>query len=160
MFPLVQHIHAIVVAPPGVLLYTSMDQSPSNKPVVFQKVTDLVVLAVGLTLRIQNSGPVLRFEVRLSVHIDLDFNAGARLANRESGDAARFEKPSEDSSDSRWAPLSNNLTSLQGELGSKNGILDGSVRVDFAERKGLVHRRALVTESIDRSALIDSDTDG
>ena len=121
---------------------------------------NLIVLAVGLTLGIQHSRPVVSFEVELGVNIDLDLDGSLGLADRVSGDTNGGESSSDEVSNSGWAPFSNNFSSLQGELGSKNGVLDGSVRIDFSERKGLVDRRALVSKSVDGSTGVDGDADG
>ena len=119
----------------------------------------LVVLAVGLSLGIQDSRPVVGFEVGLSIHINLDIDGSLTLADWEGGDTNGGESSSNKTSNSRWAPLSDNFSGLQGELGSKNGVLDSSVSVDLTERKGLVDRRALVSKSVNRSAGVDGDAD-
>lgn len=120
---------------------------------------NLVVLAIGLSLGIQNSRPVVGFEVGLSIDINLNLNVVLALANGVSGNTDGRESTSDELSNSRWAPCSNNISGLQGELGSKNGVLDGSVGVDLAERKGLVDRRALISEGVDGSLGVDGDAD-
>ena len=109
---------------------------------------------------IQDSGPVVGFEVSLSVDINLDFDGVLGLADRESWDSNRGESTSDDLSNSGWAPLSNNISSLQGELGSKDRVLDGSVSVDLTEGKRLVDRWALVSKSVDGSLRVDGNADG
>jgi len=120
---------------------------------------NLVVLAVGLSLGIQNSRPVVGFKVGLSIDIHLNLDVVLALANRVGWNTNRGECSSDELSDSGWAPRSNNITSLQRELSSKNGILDGSVGVDLTERKGLVHRGALVSKSVDGSLGVNGDAD-
>jgi hypothetical protein len=119
----------------------------------------LVVLAVSLTLGIQHARPVVGFEVELSVDINLDFNATFALADGVGWDTDGGESSTDELSNSGRAPWSDDITGLQGELGSKNGVLDGSIGVDFTERKGLVDGRALVSKSINSSLRVDSDTD-
>ena len=43
----------------------------------------LVVAAIHLTLRVKNAPPVLRFELSLSVHVDLHLDGAALLAHRD-----------------------------------------------------------------------------
>ena len=117
----------------------------------------LVVLAVGLTLSIKDTRPVVGLEVGLGVDINLDLKVSSLLANGECGDSNGLEKSSEKLSDSSWAPF-NNISALEGELGSKDGVLDGS-GVDTAEGKGLVHRGALVTKSVHGSLGVDGNAD-
>jgi hypothetical protein len=119
----------------------------------------LVVLSVGLTLGIQDSGPVFCFVVELGVDIDLDLNSILGLANRVGRDTGRGEGSSDKFSDSGWAPLSNDITSLQTELRSQNGVLDGSVSIDLSEGKGLVDRGALVSKGVDGSTRVDGNAD-
>jgi hypothetical protein len=120
----------------------------------------LVVLAISLTLSIQHTGPVVGFEVGLSVHINLDINGIFSLANGVGWDTSGGESSADKLSNSRWAPLSDNISSLQGKLGSKDRVLDGAISVDLTERKGLVDGRALVTKSVDSSFGVDGDADG
>ena len=75
------------------------------------------------------------------------------------GNSDGVEKSSDELSESRWAPLTN-FSGLKVELGSENGICDGSVFVNLTERKGLVHWGALVTEGIDGSLRVDGNADG
>jgi hypothetical protein len=119
----------------------------------------LVVLSVSLTLCIKGTGPVVSLEVGLCVDINLDINRLSSLLDWEARDTGWLEKSSEELSNSGWAPCSNDLSSLQGELGSENWVRDGSVRIDFSERKRLVDRRALVSKSVDGSLRVDGDTD-
>jgi hypothetical protein len=120
---------------------------------------NLVVLAVGFTLGIQDTRPVVGFEVELSIHINLDINCFSALPDGVSGDTDGGESSSDELSDSGWAPCSNNISGLQVELGSKNGVLDGSVSVDLTERKGLVDRGALVSKSVNSSLGVDGNAD-
>jgi len=120
----------------------------------------LVVLAVGLSLGIQNSGPVLGFEVELGVDINLDINVLSALLYRVGRDSNGGESTSDESSNSGWAPLSDNFSGLQVEFGSENRVLDGSVIVDLSERKRLVDGRALITKGVDRSLRVDGNADG
>ena len=93
----------------------------------------LVVLAIGFTLGIQDSSPVVGFEVKLGVDINLDINVLSGLLYWVSRDSVRGESSSDELSDSRWAPGSNNFSGFEGEFGSKNRILDGSIGVDLTE---------------------------
>jgi hypothetical protein len=95
-------------------------------------------------LGIQNSRPVVGFKVGLGIDINLNLDVVLALANGVSGDTDGREGSSNELSNSRWAPCSYNISSLQGEFGSKNGVLNGSVRIDLTEGKGLVDGRALV----------------
>ena len=119
----------------------------------------LVVLAVRLTLGIQNSGPVVGFEVKLGVDINLDFDVLSGLLDRVGRDSQWGESSSEELSNSGWAPGSNNFSGLQGERGSKDRVLDGSVGVDLTEGKRLVDRRALVTKGENGSLRVDGNAD-
>jgi hypothetical protein len=119
----------------------------------------LVVFSIGLTLGIQDSRPVFRFVVELGVDIDLDLNRILGLADGVGGDTGGGEGSSDEFSDSGWAPLSDDITSLQGKLGAQNGVLDGSVSINLSEGKGLVDRGALVSKSVDGSSGIDSNAD-
>ena len=118
----------------------------------------LVVFAVVFSLGIQDSAPVVGFEVGLGVHIYLDFDTSTSLTNRESGDTSGSERTTDKLSNTGWAPL-DNISSLQVELGSQNRVLDGAVRVDFSEGEGLVDGRALVTKSVNGSLLVNGNTD-
>lgn len=109
---------------------------------------------------IQDSGPVVGFEVGLGVNIDLDIDGSLSLLDGVGWDTNGREGSTDELSNSGWAPLSNNLSGLQVELGSKNGVLDGSVGVDLTEGKGLADRRALVSKSIDGSLGVDGNADG
>ena len=117
----------------------------------------LVVLAVSLTLGIKDTRPVVGFKVELVVDIYLNFDVLSRLLDGESGDTSRRESTSQQFSKARWAPV-NNFSSLQVELGSKNGVVDGST-CDLSERKGLVDRRALVTKGVNGTLLVDGNAD-
>lgn len=121
---------------------------------------NLVVLAVGLSLGIQDSRPVVCLVVGLSIDINLHFNVILALANRVSGNTDRGEGSSDKLSNSRWAPCSHNISSLQGELGSKDGILDSSIVIDLTERKRLVHWGALVAKCVNGSRGVDGNADG
>ena len=123
------------------------------------RVSNLVVLSVGLSLGIQNSGPVVGFEVGLGVNIHLNLDEVLALSDREGRNSDRREGTSDKLSNSRWAPLSNNLSGLEGELGSKDGVLDGSVSSDLTERQRLVYRGALVSKSVDSSLGVDGNAD-
>mmetsp|Transcript_20895 Transcript_20895/g.26995 ORF Transcript_20895/g.26995 Transcript_20895/m.26995 type:complete len:204 (+) Transcript_20895:51-662(+) len=135
------------------------DQKPPGKNGVAYSDNNLVVLAISLSLGIQDTRPEVGFEVELGIDINLDFNDTLGLLNREDRNTFGGESSSNDSTNSRWAPLANNLTSLQVELGSQKRILDGSIIVDLSERKRLVDGWALVTKSVDRSTLGDGDAD-
>lgn len=119
----------------------------------------LVVLSVGLSLGIQDSGPVVGFEVGLGVDINLDIDGSLTLLDGVGWDTNGGESSTDEFSDSRWAPCSDDTSGLQVELGSKNGVLDGSIRVDLTERKGLVDGRALVSKSIDGSLGVNGNAD-
>jgi hypothetical protein len=120
---------------------------------------NLVVFAIRLTLGIQDSTPVVGFEVGLSVHINLDLNEFSGLLDRVSWDTNGGEGSTDQFTNSRWAPFSDDISSLQIEFGSKDRILDGSVIIDFAERKWLVDRRALVSKGVDRSLRVNGNAD-
>ena len=122
-------------------------------------IRDLVVLSVGLSLGIQDSRPVVGFEVSLGVNIDLDIDGSLALLDWVSWDTNRGESTSDELSNSGWAPCSDNISGLQGELGSKNGVLDGSIIIDLTERKGLVDRGALVSKSKNGSLGVDGNAD-
>jgi hypothetical protein len=148
-------------------LYTVWVSTPSCgsllKPGLFHKkdrVSNLIVLSVGLSLGIQNSGPVVGFEVGLGVNINLDFDKILALSNGVSRNSNRREGSTNKLSNSRWAPLSNNISGLEGELGSKDRVLDGAVRSDLTERQRLVYWGALITKSVNGSFGVDGDADG
>jgi hypothetical protein len=127
---------------------------------VFKRSCDcLVVFTVGLALGIKDSRPVLSLKVQLVVDIDLDLEHTFSLLDGEGGDSGGVEKSSEQFSNSRGAPGSYNLSSLEGEFGSKDGIRNSSVGTDLSERKRLVHWGALVSECVDRSTGVDDDAD-
>ena len=121
--------------------------------------TNLVVLAIGLALGIEDTGPVLGLEVGLGVDIDLNLNVGALLLDGEGGDTDGVEETAEELADAGGAPCADDLTSLQGELGAEDGILDGG-GVDLAEGKGLVDGGALVAEGVDGARGVDGNADG
>lgn len=106
----------------------------------------LIVLAIVLTLGIKNTGPVVGFKVELVVDIYLDFDVLARLLDGVNRDANWAEGTAQKLSKTRGAPLHNG-TSLQVELGSKDGVTDGSL-TDLTEGQGLVDRWALVSQSV------------
>lgn len=118
----------------------------------------LVVLAVRLSLGIQDTRPVVSFEVELGVDIDLDFNDTLGLLDGVDWNTNGGECSSDDLSNTGRAPV-DNFSSLQVELGSQKRVLDGSISVDLSERKRLVDGRALVSKSVDRSALVDGNAD-
>jgi hypothetical protein len=120
----------------------------------------LVVSSIGLSLGIQDSSPVTGFVVDLVVDIDLNAKVSLHLLDGVGGDTNGGKGSSEQFSNSRWAPGSNDLTGLQGELGSEDRVLDGSIVVDLSERKGLVDRGALVTKGVNGSLLVDSNANG
>lgn len=120
---------------------------------------NLVVLSVSLTLGIKHTGPVVGFEVGLGVDIDLDIDGSSSLLYWVCWNTDGGESTSDELSNSRWAPFSDNITSLQAELGSKDRVLDSSVIIDLSERKRLVDRRALVTKSVNGSLGVDSNAD-
>jgi hypothetical protein len=111
-------------------------------------------------LGVQDSGPVVGFEVGLGVHIHLYFNVLSRLLDGVCGDTDGSESTADQSSNSGWAPFSDNFSRLEGEFGSKDRVLDGTVVVDLTERKGLVDWRAFVTKCVDRALRVDGDADG
>jgi len=120
---------------------------------------NLVVLAVSLALGIKDTRPVLRLEVRLGIDIDLDLNVGTGLLNRVDRNTGGLKKATEKLSDARWAPGADNLSSLEGELGAKDRVLDGSI-THTPEGEGLVDRGALVTKGEDGSRGINGNADG
>jgi len=74
---------------------------------------NLIVLSVGLSLGIQNSRPVVSFEVELGVDIHLNFDGVLALANRVGGDTDGGERSTDELSNSGWAPCTNNISGLQ-----------------------------------------------
>ena len=127
--------------------------------ILLQEKQNLVVLAIGLALGIEDTGPVLGLEVGLGVDIDLNLNVGALLLDGEGGDTDGVEETAEELADAGGAPCADDLTSLQGELGAEDGILDGG-GVDLAEGKGLVDGGALVAEGVDGAGGVDGNADG
>jgi len=121
---------------------------------------DLVVLAVGLSLGIENTRPVVGFKIGLVVNIDLNLNICSLRLNWVDGDTSWVKKASDKSSDTRWAPLSNNFSGLEAELGSKDGVLDCAIIIDLAEREGLVDGGALVSKGVDSSLGVNGNADG
>ena len=121
--------------------------------------TNLVVLAIGLALGIEDTGPVLGLEVGLGVDIDLNLNVGTLLLDGEGGDTDGVEETAEELADAGGAPCADDLTGLQGELGAEDGVLDG-VGIDLAEGKGLVDGGALVAEGVDGAGGVDGNADG
>lgn len=123
------------------------------------QVKNLVVLSVGLALGIKDTRPVFRLEVGLVVNINLNLNNLSLSLDGVGGDSNGVEDSSNNLSKSRWAPL-NNLSSLKAELGSEDGVGDGTVITDLSEGEGLVDRRALVSEGVDGSLGVDGNADG
>lgn len=109
---------------------------------------------------VQDTGPVIRLEVGLVVDINLDLDELSGLLDRVCGDTDGCEGATDQSSDTRWAPLSDNITSLEGELGSEDRVLDCAVIADLTEGEGLVDRGALVSEGVDGALGVDGDADG
>lgn len=109
---------------------------------------------------IKNTCPVLGFEVGLVVNINLNLNNLSLRLDGVDGNSRGVEKSSEEQSNTSWAPLSNNLSGLEAELGSEYGVLDGSVIIYLTEGKGLVDRGALVSEGVDGSLRVDGNADG
>jgi hypothetical protein len=147
-----------------IYLYTVVSEADSPMGrlwVTFSKVVriNLIVLSIGLTLRIKDSGPVVGFKVEFGIDINLYIDALSRLLDGVCGDTSGSEGSTNKPSNSGWAPSSNNLTSLQGELGSKDGVLDGVTRY-LSERKRLVDRGAFVTEGVDGSFGVNGNADG
>lgn len=126
---------------------------------VHRYLLSLVVGTVALSLGIKDTTPVVGFKVEFGVDINLNFNVSSALLDRVSGDTRGGKGSTDELSDTGRAPFYN-FTSLQVELSSKNGVLDGSVIVDLSERQRLVDRGALVTKGVNRSRLINSNTDG
>jgi len=120
---------------------------------------NLVVLSVGLSLSIKDTRPVFGLEVGLVVNINLNLNSLALRLDRVSGDADGVEQTSNNLSKARRAPL-DNLSSLEAELGSEDGVRDSAIRVNLTKGKGLVDGRALIAKGVDGSLGVDSDADG
>jgi len=137
------------------VLQTNIHYCPQRAP----KKSTLVVLSVGLSLGIQNTGPVVCLKVGLSIDINLNLYISSFLTDWVCWDSDWVEKSSEELSDTIWAPL-DDLSCLQGELGSKNRVLDGSVTVDFSERKRLVDWWAFIAKSVDGSLWVNGNADG
>jgi hypothetical protein len=110
-------------------------------------------------LGIEDSRPVLSLEVGLVVNINLNLNNASLSLDRVDRNSDGVKKSSNELSKSSWAPR-DYLSSLKVELGSKNGIGDGSVLVNLSERKGLVDRGALISEGVDGSLRVDGNADG
>jgi len=120
---------------------------------------NLVVLSVGLSLGIKDTSPVFSLEVGLVVNINLNLNILALSLDRVSGDSDGVEDSTNKLSKTSWAPVYD-LTGLKAELGSKDGVRDGTIISNLTEGKGLVDRRALITKSIDGSLGVDGDANG
>jgi len=101
----------------------------------------------------------LGLEVGLGVDIDLNLNVGTLLLDGEGGDTDGVEKSSEELSDAGGAPRADDLTGLQGELGTEDGVLDGGA-IDLAEGKGLVDGRALVAKGVNGAGGVNGNADG
>ena len=82
-------------------------------------------------------------EVGLGIDIDLNLNVGTLLLDGEGGDTDGVEETTEELADARGAPWADDLTALERELGTKDGVLDGT-GLYLAEGKGLVDGGALV----------------
>ena len=108
---------------------------------------------------IKDTRPVFGFEVGLVVNINLYLNSLSLSLDGVSGDSDGVEDSSNKLSKSSWAPVYN-LSSLKAELGSKDRVSDGSVITDLTEGKGLVDRRALISEGVNSSLGVNGDTDG
>jgi len=100
----------------------------------------LIVFTIGFTLCIQNSRPVFSFKVKLGIDVNLNLDRLFVFLYRISWDTRGSENCSEEFSNSGWTPVSYNFSSFQIELGTKNRILDGSVRVHFTKRNFLPER--------------------
>lgn len=145
-------------------LYTVVSEADSPMGrlwVTFSKVVriNLIVLSIGLSLGIKDAGPVVGFEVEFGVNIHLYINALSGLLDGVCGDTRGSEGSTNEPSNSGWAPSSNNLSSLQGELGSKDRVLNG-VTIYLTERKRLVDRGAFVTKGVDGSLGVNGNADG
>ena len=136
-----------------------MQSCCTNFLFLLQEKAYLVVLAIGLALGVEDTGPVLGLEVGLGVDIDLNLNVGSLLLDGEGGDTDGVEETAEELADAGGAPRADDLTSLQGELGAEDGVLDGGA-IDLAEGKGLVDGGALVAEGVDRARGVDGNADG
>jgi len=101
----------------------------------------------------------LRLEVGLGIYINLDINGSLSGLNRVYRNARGVEKTSKKLSNTSWAPFSLNLTGLEVELGSKNGVLNAATS-NPSEGKRLVDGGALVSKSIDTAIFIDGNADG
>jgi len=111
-------------------------------------------------LRIEESRPVVGFEVSLVVDIDLNLNSLSLGLDRVYRNTDGVEESSDQLSNSSRAPISNNLSGLEAELCSKYGVLDSSVIIHVSERKGLVDRRAFISEGVNFSCRVYSNADG
>ena len=136
-----------------------MQSCCTNFLFLLQEKAYLVVLAIGLALGVEDTGPVLGLEVGLGVDIDLNLNVGSLLLDGEGGDTDGVEETAEELADAGGAPRADDLTSLQGELGAEDGVLDGGA-IDLAEGKGLDDGGALVAEGVDRARGVDGNADG
>ena len=113
----------------------------------------LIVGSTVLSLRIQDTRPVVGFKVELGVDIDLHLNVSVALADGVDGDTGGAKGSSEDLSNSGWAPA-DDISRLQAKLGSEKRVFNGAIGIDLTERQGLVDRGALVTEGKDTSLAV------
>lgn len=120
--------------------------------------SNLVVLSVGLALGIEDTRPVLRLEIGLVVNIDLNLNNLSLGLDGVGGDSDGVEEATEELSKAGRAPA-DNLSGLEVELGSEDGVRDGSL-LDLSEGEGLSDGGALVAEGVDASLGVDGDADG
>ena len=81
----------------------------------------LIVLSVGLSLGIKNTRPVTRLKVSLVVDIDLNLKSLSLNLDGVGGDTLGIEKSTNQHTETRGAPA-HDLSSLEAELGSKDGI--------------------------------------
>ena len=121
--------------------------------------TSLVVFSTGLSLRIQNTTPVISLEVRLVVNIDLDLNSLSLRLHRVGRHTSRLKEPTNELPEACRAP-GFDLTGFEVELSSQDRITDGTVGADSAKRKGLVDGGALIAKCVDSAFRVNGNANG
>ena len=105
-------------------MYEEGEESTHTHPSFLETGGDnnnLIVLSVGLSLGIKNTRPVICLKVSLVVDIDLNLKNLALGLDGVGGNTLGIEETTNQLSKTRGAPA-HHLTSLEAELGSKDGI--------------------------------------
>ena len=97
-------------------------------------------------------------KVSLGVDINLHLNVGTLLLDGEGGDTDGVKETAKELANAGWAPGSDDLTGLEGELSTEDRILDSAL-LNLAEGKGLVDGGALIAKGIDGAGGVDRDAD-